>query len=314
MRSGLRDIAGRARLGEALRLQDDVQEAEAAVGAALAATEEVHVGAPERALYCHQLALMRRDQGRVDEALGLLARAAEIHRGLGELPELGEVLAEKGRILVDEDARAALSPLQLAGELIPGVTRPWPAARACQALALGYAEIGEPEAAARMLEASRALGAHVHGKRARLLLAWADGEIAGQLGRSEEAAEGLGGAVRGLVESGRLFDAALAALDLAEVHAESGRRAALEELAREVEVLLAPRLPAAAALALRVALRVAGRQEVATAYVLAHTRQLIRRARGDGAAVFAPSREPLVTVAWDQLATSVRREICERVR
>jgi len=104
--------------------------AEAAFGAALEATEEVHVGAPERALYCHQLALLRRDQGRVDEALGLLARAAEIHRGLGELAELGEVLAEKGRTLVDEDPRAALGPLQLAGELIPAATRPWPAAAA----------------------------------------------------------------------------------------------------------------------------------------------------------------------------------------
>jgi hypothetical protein len=306
-------VAGWARLGEALRLQDDTKGAEAAFGAALAATEEVHVGTSERALYCHQLALLRRDQGRADEALGLLARAAEIHRGLGELPELGEVLAEKGRTLIDEDPRAALGPLRLAGELIPAATRPWPAARLWQALALAYADMGEPEAAERMLDTSRALAAQVRGRRARLLLAWADGEIAGQLGRTEEAAERLGGAWRGLVEAGRWIDAALAALDLAEVHAESGSRAALGELAREVEALLAPRLPAPAALASRVALRVAGRQEVATAYVLAHARQFLRRARGDAAIVFAPSREPLVTVAWDRLTASERREVCARV-
>jgi tetratricopeptide (TPR) repeat protein len=53
----------------------------------------------ERAFYCRHLALLRQDQGQLDEAAGLLWRAAMIYRENGELRDQGRCMAEAAGLL-----------------------------------------------------------------------------------------------------------------------------------------------------------------------------------------------------------------------
>ena len=304
-------VAGWSRVGQARRLLDDPRGAEEAFLAAGDAVEDTPIGGLERAVYCHHLALLQRDEGKIDVALGLFTRAAEIYRDLGEQHLLGEVLCDKGWTLLDEDARLALRCLRLAIAQILPEMHPWVALRIRQGMALAYAG-GEPEEAQAMLAASRELAKRVRGTP-RLLAAWTDGEIAGQLGRTEEAIEILHDAVRGLAGAGRWFDAALAMIDLVEVLSDAGRRHRIEALRPELEQHLAARLPAQVGLAFKVGLRVAGRQKVETSCLL-HVRHFIRRARGGARGGYKPSREPDGTVSWGALPASVRREIGSQVR
>jgi tetratricopeptide (TPR) repeat protein len=303
-------VAGWSRVGQARRLLDDPWGAEAAFRVASEAVDDIPIGAVERGVYCHQLGLLYRDQERIDVALGLFTRAAEIYRDLGEQDLLGESLCDKGWTLLEEDARLALRALRPAVLQILPETHRWEALRVRQALALAYGE-SDPEEAQAMLEASRELAQGVRGTL-RWLVAWTDGEISARLGRTEEAIETLHDAVRGLAGAGKWFDAALAMMDLVEVLSDAGRRRRIEELRSEMEQQLAVHLPAPVAMALRVGLRVAGRRTVATS-CLVHVRHFIRRARGGARGGYQPSREPARSVSWGVLPASARREICAQV-
>jgi tetratricopeptide (TPR) repeat protein len=105
-------------LGNARRLQEDLAEAEEAFRDAA-----FHLVQPpdscERAFYCRMLALLRREQGRMEEAVALLWRAAGIYRGAGETAEEGACLAELGSLLLEEEEHdRAVPPLTRASEAL----------------------------------------------------------------------------------------------------------------------------------------------------------------------------------------------------
>lgn len=66
---------------------------------------------PERAFYGRHLAVLRREQGELEEAAALLWRAAAICRERGQRREEGLCLAQLGAVLVEQGQPEAAAPL-----------------------------------------------------------------------------------------------------------------------------------------------------------------------------------------------------------
>jgi len=314
----------RARWAGALWQAGDAAAAAEALSAAAEAAEALPAGAPARAVYYQAAAAIRAGEGRTDEALGLLLRAAALCRDprgdgpLGEcLARLGEVLADLGCLLVESDAAAALAPLGEALDLVDPEHSPWSALRVRQALALALAGLGDRDAACRMLAACRALvsaGLDHPGDQLRYL--WTEARILEALGEEGQALRLLGATAGAFAEEGRGLDAALVLLDAVELLVtrlhlpdRTAELAALRALAGK----LAKLLPARPQRVLTVALRLANRGEVPAPRLLAHVRDYFRAARRDPARPYAPSRRPHGAVLWPGLPPGDRREICRRV-
>jgi pterin-4a-carbinolamine dehydratase len=107
-------------MGNARRLLGDLHHAEESLRRAA-----YHLLGPpesdERARYCRLLALLRRDQGRGQEAVGLLWRATRIYGELGDRTAEGECMAVLGFFFLerDEPERAA-GPLRRSREVLEG--------------------------------------------------------------------------------------------------------------------------------------------------------------------------------------------------
>ncbi len=206
---------GLALLGNARRLQGDLLEAEECFQRAAS-----HLTCPpdaeERALYCHLLAYLRRDQRREDEVAGLLWRAASIYGELGDALEEGECLAELGFLFLDEgEVQAAIPALARACPLLDVHRDELLGLRARLALAVGYALAGHAERARGLVAAARPLYGRVTDSAAMAEVAWREGKVALLTGDREEAAGLLGTARRSFLGAGRLYEAALASLDAA---------------------------------------------------------------------------------------------------
>jgi tetratricopeptide (TPR) repeat protein len=165
-------------------------------------------GSLERALYCRVAALVHAGEGRLDEALGLLARAARIYRDHGEPVERAECLVETGWLLVDEDPHAALPPLRTALGLLDAATSPWPALRLRQGLALCQVELGRRRDAEALLEECRQLRERLAEPGDRLRAARTEAEIEARLGHEERAITMLRPVVEEWLARGEGFDAA----------------------------------------------------------------------------------------------------------
>ncbi len=206
---------GLALLGNTRRLQGDLQEAEECFGQAAS-----HLTCPpdaeERALYCHLLAYLRRDQRREDEVAGLLWRAASIYRDLAAVLEEGECLAELGFLFLDEgQVQAAIPPLARACPMLDLHRDELLGLRAGLTLAVCYALAGHGEKARGLVAAARPLYGRVTDSAAMAEVAWREGKVALLTGDREEASGLLGTARRSFLGAGRLYEAALASLDVA---------------------------------------------------------------------------------------------------
>lgn len=105
-------------MGNARRLLGDLQHAEEMLRRAA-----YHLLGPpessERAGYCRMLALLRRDQGRGEEAVGLLWRAARIYGDLGERAGEGDCMATLGLLFVERgELERAVDPLRRSREVL----------------------------------------------------------------------------------------------------------------------------------------------------------------------------------------------------
>lgn len=177
---------------------------------------------PERAFYCRMLAPLRRDQGHLDEAIGLLWRAAAIYGGNEVDLDEGLCLAELGCLLLDEgQPERALAPLERAWRLLDPRFAPAASPRAGLSLALCFAEQGEVESALSLVERCRPMLERAGGDTP--MLHWLDGRVALLTGRPEVARGLLEAARRGFFAGRRLHEASLATLDLALLAAEAGK-------------------------------------------------------------------------------------------
>jgi tetratricopeptide (TPR) repeat protein len=193
----------------------------------------------DRAFYCRYLALLRWEQGRMDEAASLLHHAARIFSDNRASREEGTTLSLLGLLYTEEgdfaQSTSLLRKARLAGGTEP---RPWLALRSRLALAFGHARLGQLGKARWMLREAwdfyRQVSDPLEIARAQSL----EGRICSLLGSAEDADALLDSVRVRYLEDYRLPDAALATLDLALHRVESGDRGATECLIRSFESLL----------------------------------------------------------------------------
>lgn len=105
-------------IGEAARAEGRLEDAEKAFARAVRCVQESTdpVDPVERASYLRFLSRLRRDQRRLDEASGLLGRAARLYEEVGFLREHAAVLLERAALALESgEPQSALADLEQAG-------------------------------------------------------------------------------------------------------------------------------------------------------------------------------------------------------
>lgn len=220
--------------GNARRLSGDRPGAEQQFRKAAA----VLTGPPnsvERAHYCERLAWLREEQGRFNEATGLLWRAIGIfHEARTPEPQV-ECLSRLGFILLYEnDPEGASRNFAQARGLLSSESAPGLAARCSLGLALCLAAFGLEKQARSLRKDSRGLSEAVIDSRELLHIDWLEGRLAAWFGEHQDAIAGLGSVRRRLLGQNRLHEVALCSLDLARLYAATGQAARIQELIDEI--------------------------------------------------------------------------------
>ncbi|HEV7505833.1 MAG TPA: hypothetical protein VGS07_13065 [Thermoanaerobaculia bacterium] len=186
----------------------------------------------ERALYSQQLAALRRDQGRDDEATSLLWRAALIYNEGADVLEEAACLAELGLLFVaDDQVDRAILPLTRTGEVLDLHPDPSLTVLARLGLAVCHARLGEADKAQRLVKSARAMYGRVTDSPRQLAqVAWMEGKVAVLTGNLEDAPGLLDTAFKAFIRQERIMDAAFAGLDLAGALARKGRLESLRFL------------------------------------------------------------------------------------
>jgi tetratricopeptide (TPR) repeat protein len=195
--------------------------------------------APERAFYSRTAALVRWEQGRLDEADALLHHARRLYQEEGLDHEQATCQALLGLLWFEDPALGSPGPPLIEGWR--GMMRdfhPLLAVRTGLALAAWQAERGKPERARRLLREVWQLFSGVREERELTTLYWYEGLVLGRLGERGEAIQMLE-SVRGrLAGEARWAEAALIAVDLARLLAESGRESEIPAVAAALDELL----------------------------------------------------------------------------
>ncbi|HEY0783229.1 MAG TPA: tetratricopeptide repeat protein, partial [Thermoanaerobaculia bacterium] len=234
---------------DARRREGDSEAAAAGVRRAAGHLAGELLDAWERAVYCRRLAALRRDQERDDEALGLLRRAVELCREWGEMLLAAESLCDMADLwLAAGDPETALHRFQEAREdaETPAAV-PYVAIRVQHGLARCHAQLGERAKAGRLLRDVQPLY-RLLSPVERLRCLRVEARIHDENGHASRAQSLLRPLVAHLIDEGAFLDAALAALDLAQIAAERGQVGEVRRLAdRMAPRLAAGRLPDPAA-------------------------------------------------------------------
>jgi tetratricopeptide (TPR) repeat protein len=192
--------------------------------------------AVERAFYCQTLAALRRDQGREDEAAGLLWRATMIYNESSDLLEEGACQAELGFLFVAEDqAHLALPPLTRACEVLDLHADAALAVRARLALAVSHAQLGHKEKALQVLRSARPHYEHMAGSAREMAhVSWMEGKVAALTGNLEDAPGLLDTARKSFLKAGMLYDVGFVSLDLAVARARVRKQESIHDLIHDV--------------------------------------------------------------------------------
>ena len=288
-------LAGRARCleGEARRRMGDIPAARSAQRQAFRHFEVLPVGCPERADFCRYLARLRRDQGRDDEALALMARAVGKFESLPESRRAEECRLELAWMHLDDlesDEALRLFEEALAQEGEGFAKRPfetWLSIR--HGLALCYADLRR-EAAARAVLAEVAAAALRRPRLDQLRVRLIEADVAQRLDANDEAESLLSAAWAGFLEEGSPYEAVLALLDLAELYAERGKSIEIDRL--QEELLKVEGIGAPVAEALRFGLDFAVLHGLRGVEMLEALKIYVQRARHNPLARFSIGRLP----------------------
>jgi tetratricopeptide (TPR) repeat protein len=177
-------------------------------------------------------ASLRAYGGRFEHALGLLNRAASIHRRAGDRHRLGRTLLKKATVLGNAgrpDVAARLIRRSL--ELIDPPREPRLLVCAAHNAIWFLAESGQTSEAAAWIQGARRLYQQAGDRRHLGRLRWLEGKIALNLGAAEGA---LADARESLSREGLPYEAALAAMDLAVLYANEGKHAAMRRQADQM--------------------------------------------------------------------------------
>lgn len=187
---------------------------------------------PERARVCRGIALLRWEQGRLDEAAALLLQGARLYGESGDAGEEAACLALLGVLHAQEDEpERALEPLLRACPALD--RRPWLKVRALLCLARCLADENRiEEARSRLDEAHRLYPRLTDAETPHAL--WLEGRLEARIGSPERTEGLLVAAATRLVSLDRLPEATLAAVDLTVLYAETGQRTRVLGLPRLV--------------------------------------------------------------------------------
>jgi transcriptional regulator with XRE-family HTH domain len=222
-----------AHLANARRVAGDLLAADRQWGRAAAlwaAGAEADPGLLSEARVLSLEASLRREQRRLPDALALADRALALDRW-GETTRL---LIGKAKALEETGAfDEAIQLLRQAGSRIDGQREPQLLFWVNKNLAVNLCQVGRHAEAEIMLAGVRSMALRLGKKLELVRVKWLEGKVAAGLGRSEQALTAFERVRREFGARGIAYDAALATLELAEVHAALGHAARVKALARE---------------------------------------------------------------------------------
>lgn len=179
----------------------------------------------DRGLYCRTLALLRWEQGHLEEAMALLVYGSHLLMRGGWLGEEGVCRSLLGMLHLERRepwlAVDAFGP----AELPVDAARPALAVRARLCLGIARAETGDLCRAWTARESARELYPRMTGEEDLVRADWLEGRLAGRLGEMEDAAGRIEPVVGKLLALGHKAEAAVAAVELAGLLAALGRTA-----------------------------------------------------------------------------------------
>jgi transcriptional regulator with XRE-family HTH domain len=230
-----RRLAGyaRAHLANAVRVPGDFAAAERAFAYAAelwkaGAAEDPGLLNAARVLQIESS--LRREQRRLPEALALLDEALAADRW-GETTRL---LIGKAKALEENgDCEAALALLRQAAARPDARRQPELLLWVHTNLAVNLCRLRRHAEAELMLPEVRAMAARLARQVERVRVAWLEGQVAAGLGRPEQALAVLERVRREFLSRDMVYDAAMATLELAEIHASLGHTSRVKALARE---------------------------------------------------------------------------------
>lgn len=233
------------------------------------------------------------DQRRFAEADQALERLLAIHRDARDrhaerraLMKLAKLRREEGRV------EEAVPLLEEAGRAVDLVREPHLELLLKRNLATFLSEVGRAEEARALLPQIRALARDQASRTERLRVLWTEGLIYHRLGHLELAVEALEQARAGFVDLGLGYDAAFVTLDLALVHLDSGEMERASALARTMLPLFASRDLHREALAALSLVRRAMEEETLTRQLVVEVAAYLRWARRNPALHFEPGYGP----------------------
>jgi tetratricopeptide (TPR) repeat protein len=276
---GLR-VRSWAQLGNALRVSSDHAGAELAFATVAALLRDGHVAPLELARVLDLEASLKRDQRRFPEAAALMDRVIAIYRKLGQRSLLGRALKQKSMICGESgDLEGEVALLRRALELLDPEEEARTFLAARHNLISALCEIGRPREAFALLFHTRPLYLKLGDRLNLLRLRWLEGTVALELQRHEQAVVAFREVREAFLDLGLDYDAALASLDLAKVHAIQGQTVEVRRLTEEMLEVFRSRDIHREALAALAALRQAARVEQAGIVLVREVASFLRRAR-----------------------------------
>lgn len=272
-----------------------------------------------RVSLCSSWAALRREQGRLDEALALLERASAIAEELGSYEELAQLRLAEGWLLLDElEPERALLPLREALAHLESAEDPHALLSAFQALALVYAEIGDHDRLADVETRILALGPRFSNPLDQVRFRWVQARIHRARPQREAAIALLEEVFHRLAAEGAGHEAALAGLELARSLAEAEEGATRPDALRGIAGVLAglptDRLASHLVAPILFALRLAGQREGAFQDALLAASVYVERGRFNPQRVFHPTSDPDIFLLWHDLTPRQRRQAAEAAR
>lgn len=232
-----------------------------------------------------------RDQRRFEEALAAIDRVIGIYRETGEAHQEGRALIKKATAYRALDRlEDAIALLHEAAAKIDAEREPRVLLCLKNNLALYLGEAGNPLEARKMLREIRRLAIQSGTPFDRLRLLWTEGLISRRLGQDSMAEAALQRTMDGFVEAGMGYDAALAALDLAELYLAGERFGEARELAARMLRVFAYRDVHREALAALAILHQAIERDAATVALVREVARHLQLARRNPALRFEPER------------------------
>jgi tetratricopeptide (TPR) repeat protein len=221
-----------AYLAESRRVQAEVQLAESSMDKAERLLEEGSGDPLARAELLTLKASLAGYCGRFDEAIRILNRASSIYRRLDERHLLGRTLLKKGTLLGNAGQHTtALRLIRRSIDLIDPPREPRLIVCATHNLIWFLNESGRSGEADACLGGARRLYEQAGDRRHLSRLRWLEGKLAS---RPREAEGALLAARDGLAREGLVYEAALAAMDLAVLYVQERREA---DMLRQADML-----------------------------------------------------------------------------